>query len=199
MLSRLPPRRLAIGQCRRGCGRRGGRYRGALQCQNKCPAEGVAQRGAHLHDSRSVVCDGLPAILVHHQEVAAIGPEGRLDRCLNSEAGVDVGDDLALALRGVGSCKGVWSEGGRRACASKRGARRGGGFMEGLRTLFQDDDCWGLASERHVGWLEGGGWKSRSWGEALGRSRGRVGGVFVVGVGRRWGWIRCSAELPKKY
>lgn len=69
--------------------------------------------------------------------------------------------------------------------------------MEGLRTLFQDDDCWGLASERHVGRRKCGRWKSRSWGEARGPSRGRVGGGFVVGVGRRWGWIVAMLSSQK--
>lgn len=44
----------------------------------------------HLHDGRAVVCDGLPAILVDHEHVAAIGPEGGLDGGLDGKTGVDV-------------------------------------------------------------------------------------------------------------
>ena len=57
-----------------------------------------------LHDRRTVIGDGLSAVGIDHQQVAAIGTEGRLDGGLDSQAGVDVGDNLALALRRVGSC-----------------------------------------------------------------------------------------------
>ena len=51
-----------------------------------------------LHNRRAVVGNGLLAILVDHKQVTAIGAECGLDGRLDSEAGVDVGDDLALAL-----------------------------------------------------------------------------------------------------
>lgn len=60
---------------------------------------------AYLHDRGSIVCDRLPAVLVHHQQVAAVRAERRLYRLLHGHAGVDVGQDLALALRGVGPYK----------------------------------------------------------------------------------------------
>jgi hypothetical protein len=57
-----------------------------------------------LHDGGTVVGDSLPAILVDHEKVTAIGAECGLDSRLNSETCVDVGDDLTLALRGIGAC-----------------------------------------------------------------------------------------------
>lgn len=56
-----------------------------------------------LHDGSAVVGDGLLAILVNEQEITSVRAEGRLDGCLDGETCVDVGDDLAAALRLVGA------------------------------------------------------------------------------------------------
>jgi hypothetical protein len=56
-----------------------------------------------LHDSGAVVGDGLFAILVDEQEITSVRAKGRLDGVLYGETGVDVGDDLATALRLVGA------------------------------------------------------------------------------------------------
>lgn len=55
-----------------------------------------------LHDGRAVVGDDDLAVLVD-QLVHAAGPEGGADNVGHSTAGVDVGNELGLALRGVGS------------------------------------------------------------------------------------------------
>jgi hypothetical protein len=56
-----------------------------------------------LHDSSAVVGDGLLAILVDEQKVTSVGAKRGLDGVLYGEAGVDIGDDLAAALRLVGA------------------------------------------------------------------------------------------------
>lgn len=66
-------------------------------------------RRSNLHDGGTIVGDGLLAILIHHQQVSAIGAKGRLDGRLDSQTGIDVGHDLALALGGVGACTGILS------------------------------------------------------------------------------------------
>lgn len=83
-----------------------------------------------LHDSSTVVGDGLLAVGVDHQQVAAIGSEGRLDGGLDSQACVDVGDNLTLALRGIGSCA-------RDSSIVARGRARGGGVNSpSFRTIM---------------------------------------------------------------
>jgi hypothetical protein len=64
---------------------------------------GVMVSRPYLHDRRAVICNRLLAILVDHQQVAAIGAQRRLDGGLDGQTGIDVGDDLAFALRGVGA------------------------------------------------------------------------------------------------
>lgn len=65
----------------------------------------IAYRGRpYLHDSRAIIGNRLPAILVHHQQVTTVGAQRRLDGGLDRKTGIDVGDDLAFALGGVGSC-----------------------------------------------------------------------------------------------
>jgi hypothetical protein len=64
----------------------------------------IVYRGRpYLHDSRAIIGNRLLAILVHHQQVTTIGAQRRLDGGLDRQTGVDVGDNLAFALRGVGS------------------------------------------------------------------------------------------------
>ena len=96
---------------------------------------------AYLHDRGSIVCDRLPAVLVHHQQVATIRTERRLYRFLHSDAGVDVGQDLALALRSVGPYK-VGGLSALEASADSRGSYGGVG-----RTFFEDDNGRSLAPE----------------------------------------------------
>jgi len=60
---------------------------------------------SNLHDSGTVVGNSLAAILINHQKVTAVGTQSGLDGSLNSETGIDVGDDLSLSLGGIGSCK----------------------------------------------------------------------------------------------
>ena len=55
-----------------------------------------------LHDGRAVVADGDLAA-VEHELVHAAGAEGGLDGLGDGAAGVDVGDELGLALASVGS------------------------------------------------------------------------------------------------
>lgn len=66
-----------------------------------------ARRRVHdveqLHHRRAVVGDGLLAILVHQQQVPAVGPECALDGRLHGDACVDVRCDLPFALRLVGA------------------------------------------------------------------------------------------------
>lgn len=56
-----------------------------------------------FHDSGTVVGNGLLAILVDEQEITSVGAKGGLDGGLYGKTGVDVGDDLAAALRLVGA------------------------------------------------------------------------------------------------
>jgi hypothetical protein len=56
-----------------------------------------------LHDSGTVVGDGLLAILIDEQEVTSVRAKSGFDGVLYGETGVDVGDDLATALRLVGA------------------------------------------------------------------------------------------------
>ena len=56
-----------------------------------------------LHDSGTVVGNGLLSILVDEQEITSVGAKGGLDGGLYSETGVNVGDDLAAALGLVGA------------------------------------------------------------------------------------------------
>jgi hypothetical protein len=44
----------------------------------------------YLHDCGAIVGDGLPAILIDHEQITAIWSQGSLDRGLYSKAGVDV-------------------------------------------------------------------------------------------------------------
>lgn len=57
----------------------------------------------NLHNGSTIVSNGLPAILIYHKQIATIGSKGRLYRALDSETGIDVGDDLSLALGRVGA------------------------------------------------------------------------------------------------
>lgn len=64
----------------------------------------IVYRGRpHLHDSRAIIGNRLLAILVHHQQVTAVGAQRRLDGGLDRQTGIDVGDDLAFALGSIGS------------------------------------------------------------------------------------------------
>lgn len=65
-----------------------------------------AEKETHLHDGGAVVGNSLLAILVNHQEVTSVGAQRGLYRGLHSETGIDVGDNLTLALRSIGSCAG---------------------------------------------------------------------------------------------
>lgn len=56
-----------------------------------------------LHDSGTVVGNGLLAILVDEQEITSVGAQGGLDGRLHGETSVNVGNDLATALRLVGA------------------------------------------------------------------------------------------------
>lgn len=58
----------------------------------------------NLHDGGTVIGNGLLAILINHEQIATVRTEGRLYRGLHSETGIDVGDNLALALGRIGSC-----------------------------------------------------------------------------------------------
>lgn len=58
---------------------------------------------ANLHNGCAVVGNGLSSILIHHQQITSIGAESRLDGGLDSQAHVDIGDNLSLALGGIGS------------------------------------------------------------------------------------------------
>jgi hypothetical protein len=44
-----------------------------------------------LHDGCAIVGDGLSAVLIHHEQVAAIRPQRPSYCMLHSEAGVDIG------------------------------------------------------------------------------------------------------------
>lgn len=57
----------------------------------------------HLHHRRSIVGDGLSAIVIHKQQVTTVRTERALNCGLHSNTGVNVGDDLTLALRSVGA------------------------------------------------------------------------------------------------
>ena len=57
----------------------------------------------YLHHRCAIVCDGLLAVLINQQKVPAVGAQGSFDRGLDSETSVDIGNDLALALRLVGA------------------------------------------------------------------------------------------------
>lgn len=83
-------------------------------------------RRANLHDRRAIVGNRLPAVLVHHQQVAAVGTQSGLHRALNRQTGIDIRDDLALALGGVGSWTG-------RAGRGQPGARPKGASLRGER------------------------------------------------------------------
>jgi hypothetical protein len=65
----------------------------------------VLSSASNLHDGGTIVGDGLSAILVHHQKVTAVRTKSGFDSGLDGETGIDVGDNLSLALRGIGSCK----------------------------------------------------------------------------------------------
>lgn len=56
-----------------------------------------------LHDSGTIVGNGLLAILVDEQEITSVRAQGGLDSRLHGETSVDVGNDLATALRLVGA------------------------------------------------------------------------------------------------
>jgi hypothetical protein len=100
------PRRLAIVRCRSGCGRPGGRYRGAAQCQRLERQRGSGPACAmYLHHCGAIVCDCLATVGVDHEQVTAVRAESALDCRLDGEAGVDVGDDLSSALGLVGAYK----------------------------------------------------------------------------------------------
>ena len=58
----------------------------------------------YLHHSCAIIGDGLLAIAVNKQEITTVGTQGALDCGLHSNAGVDVGDDLAFTLGSIGAC-----------------------------------------------------------------------------------------------
>jgi hypothetical protein len=58
-------------------------------------------RETHLHYCGTIVRDGLPAVAVHQQQIPAVRTERALDRGLHCDAGIDVGNDLSLSLRGI--------------------------------------------------------------------------------------------------
>jgi hypothetical protein len=55
----------------------------------------------HLHDCSSIVRNGLSAIGIDKQEITTVRTESALDCCLHGDTSIDVGDDLALSLRGI--------------------------------------------------------------------------------------------------
>lgn len=57
----------------------------------------------NLHDGSAVICNGLLAILVNHEQVTTVRTKSGLDGGLDSETGIDVGDNLTLALRSIGA------------------------------------------------------------------------------------------------
>ena len=57
---------------------------------------------ANLHDGCAIVGNRLPSILIHHQQVTAIGTQSGLYRGLNSQTRINIGDNLSLALGSVG-------------------------------------------------------------------------------------------------
>lgn len=59
----------------------------------------MSQILSDLHDCGAIVCDGLLAIGIDHEQVTAIWAEGVLDGPLYGETGIDVGDDLTSTLR----------------------------------------------------------------------------------------------------
>lgn len=70
----------------------------------------VLSSASNLHDGGTIVGDSLSAILVNHQKVTAVGTKSGFDSGLDSETGIDVGDNLSLALGSIGSYKkGTWS------------------------------------------------------------------------------------------
>lgn len=105
MLFHHRPRRLAIGRYRREFERRGGQYREAFLQLAVEQKRNILRDASNLHDSSTVIGDSLAAILINHQKVTAVGTQSGLDGSLNSETGIDVGDDLSLTLRSIGSCK----------------------------------------------------------------------------------------------
>lgn len=68
-----------------------------------CKRDDAYRGRPYLHDSRAIIGNRLLAILVHHQQVTTVGAQRRLDGGLDRQTGIDVGDDLALALGSVGS------------------------------------------------------------------------------------------------
>lgn len=58
---------------------------------------------SNLHDSRAIVGNSLLAIFIDHEQVPAIGTQGRFDSGLNGETGIDIGDNLTFALGSIGS------------------------------------------------------------------------------------------------
>lgn len=65
----------------------------------------VLSSASNLHDGGTIVGDSLSSILINHQKVTAVRTKSGFDGGLDGETGIDVGDDLSLALRGIGSCK----------------------------------------------------------------------------------------------
>jgi hypothetical protein len=74
-----------------------------FHCQKRLIYPEKVFLGPYLHDSSTIVGNRLLAVLIHHQQITAIGTKGRSDGGLNSQTGINIGDDLTLALRSVGS------------------------------------------------------------------------------------------------
>lgn len=98
---------------------------------------------SYLHDGSAIVSNGLLAVLVHHQQVATVRTQGRLDGRLNRQTSIDVGDDLSFALGSVGSCGFLRQSS---TCPPSYISLGGGGVK---RTFLEDDNRGRLAPERH--------------------------------------------------
>ena len=97
----------------------------------------------NLHDSGAIVGNSLLAILIDHEQITAVRTEGGLYRGLDCETGIDVGDDLSLALGSVGA----W---GKKSRVSQKDGRATahGNIIDGARCL----DCvWFCVWKRAVG------------------------------------------------
>lgn len=57
----------------------------------------------HFHRRCPIIRNGLLAIAVNKQEISSIWTQRALNRRLNRNTGVDVGNDLALSLRRIRS------------------------------------------------------------------------------------------------
>jgi len=124
-----------------------------LWLSSAAPRESRSRQGragrSNLHDGGAVVGDGLLAILVHHEQVAAVGAQRGLYRGLDGQAGIDVGDDLALALGSVGPWRRASVARGSSSLASSGGRPRG--RWGSSLTFLEDNDGGRLPAERHDG------------------------------------------------